>query len=137
MQVYPGDLLEPTYPDPGNSLNLVARSEVDRRGLYFQQLERKLPGGGCHPLVQWIKQCLSNTPSNRPTVEQALASLEEMKADIEGPHGDIIRIDAVRQVMMMRALSKSDKEVIEKNAESAEKDTEIQHLQWELEHEQV
>ena len=135
--MFPGDLLEPTYPDPRNAQNLIGRSEVDRRGVYFTQLERKLPDGGRHPLVQLLKQCLHNTPSNRPTVEQVVAALEEMKADIEGPYGDISRIDAVREVVMKRALSKSDKEVREKTAESAEKDVEIHQLQQELEHEQV
>ena len=137
LQVFPGDLLEPTYPESEGSQNLVARSEVDRRSVYFQRLERKLPDGGCHPLVQLLKQCLRNTPSNRPTVEQVVASLEEMKADIEGSYGDITRADAVREVVMKRALSKSNREAREKAAESAGKDVEIHQLQQELEHEQV
>ena len=137
VQVFPGDLLEPTYPDPRNSLNLIGRSEVDRRGVYFQQLERKLPDGGRHPLVQLLKQCLHNTPSNRPTVEQVVAALEEMKANIEGPYGDVSRADAVREVVMKRALRKREVEVRRKTAESAEKDIEIHQLQNELEHEQV
>ena len=135
--MFPGDLLEPTYPESEGSSNLVARSEVDRRGEYFQQLERKLLDGGRHPLVQLIKQCLSNTPSNRPRVEQVVAALEEMKAAIEGPYGDISRIDAVREVVMKRALRKREVEVREKTAESAGKDVELQQLQQELEHEQV
>ena len=60
-----------------------------------------------------------------------------MKADIEGPYGEIAKIDAVRQVVMMRALRKRDTEVREKSDESAAKDVEIQQLQEELEHEQV
>ena len=57
-----------------------------------------------------------------------------MKADIEVPYGDVTRADAVREVVMMRALRKRE---TEKNNESAAKDTEIHQLQQELEHEQV
>ena len=60
-----------------------------------------------------------------------------MKADIDGPYGDVTRIDAVRQVVMMRALRKRDTEVREKTDESATKEVEIIQLQQELEHEQV
>ena len=87
--------------------------------------------------MQLLKQCLINIPSNRPTVEQVVASLEEMKADIEGPYGDITRADAVREVVMKRALKRREVEVREKTAESAGKDVEIHQLQQELEHEQV
>ena len=138
-QVFPGDLLEPTYPDPVNPENLLARSEVERRDLYLEQLERKLyvPDGGSHPCVQMVKQCLRNTPSQRPTSEELITSLEEMKTDIEGPCGDVARADAVRQVVMMRAILGREAEVREKTDESAAKDEEIHQLQQELEHEQV
>ena len=78
MQVFPCDLLEPTYADSGNSDNLMARSEVERRGQYLEQLEKLLPDGVNHPLVQLVKQCLRNTPSQRPTAEELVSSLEEM-----------------------------------------------------------
>ena len=114
-QVFPGDLLEPTYAATDNSDNLKARSEVERRGHYLEQLERMLPDGGNHPLVQMVKACLKNGPSERPTAEELITSLEEMKADIEGPYGDVARAGAVREVVMMRALRKRETEVREKN----------------------
>ena len=135
--MFPGDLLEPTYHASDSSEELIARSEVDRRELYLEQLERKLPGGREHPLVQLLKQCLNNNPSQRPTAEELIASLVEMKAAIEGPYGEVAKADAVRQVVMMRALRKRDTEVREKSDESAAKDVEIRQLQEELEHEQV
>ena len=136
--MFPGDLLEPTYTEGRG--RLLARSEVDRRGQYIQQLDYQLPrshGGQEHPFVQLVKRCLENEPSDRPSSEELVAALEEMKADIEGPRGDISRADAVREVVIKRAFNESDKEVREKTAESAEKDIEIQQLQQELEHEQV
>ena len=138
--MFPGDLLEPTYTEPGGRRGLLARSEVDRREQYIQQLNYQLPRsrrGEEHPLVQLVKRCLDNEPSDRPTSEELVAALEEMKADIEGPYGDVSRADAVREVVMKRALRKREVEVREKTAESAEKDVELHQLQQELEHEQV
>ena len=45
MQIFPGDLLEPNYANPNNSDELVAHSEVERRGEYFEQLEGTILGG--------------------------------------------------------------------------------------------
>ena len=136
-QTFPGDLLEPTYSDPDNQENLLARSEVDRRQVYIDQLEMILPNGGRHPLVQLVKHCLKNIASQRPTAEDVLRSLEEMKPIIDGPCGEVARIDAVRQVVMMRAILGRETEVRRKTDESAAKDEEIHQLQQELEQEQV
>jgi hypothetical protein len=123
--------------DPEDRRSLIARSEVERRQRYIHQLENKFPTGKQHPLVLLMKRCLQNDPSERPTSEEVVASLKEMKAGIEGPYGEIARADAVRQVVMMRALKRRETEVSEKSDESAAKDEEIQQLQQELEHEQV
>jgi hypothetical protein len=132
-QIFPGKLLEPTYSDPGNQDNLLARSEVERRQIYIDQLDRKLPEYGHHPLVQLVKQCLKNTASQRPTAEDVLRSLEEMRPVIDGPCGVVARADAVRQVVMMRAILGRETEVRRKTDEAEE----IHHLQQELEQEQV
>ena len=58
-----------------------------------------------------MKCCLKNTISQRPTAEDVLRSLEEMKPVIDGPCGEIARADAVRQVMMMRAILGRETEV--------------------------
>ena len=137
IQTFPGNLLEPTYMDPEDRHRLVARSEAERRRQYIGQLESKLPSGDHHPFVQLVKRCLHNDPSERPTSEELMTSLEEMKADIEGPYGEVARADAVRQVVTTRALRKRETEVRRKTDESAAKDEEIHQLQQELEHEQV
>ena len=115
----------------------MGRTEVERRECYIEQLKYTFLRGELHPFVQLMKRCLKNEPHERPTAEELVMSLEAMKADIEGPYGDITRIDAVRQVVTMRALGKRETEVREKTAESAVKDAEIQQLQEELEHIQV
>ena len=137
LQTFPGNLLEPTYMDPEDRHSLIARSEVERRMRYIQQLENKFPTSDQHPLVLLVKRCLHNDPSERPTTEEVVASLEEMKADIEGPYGEIARADVMRQVVMMRVLKRREMEVMEKSDESAAKDKEIHQLQQELDHEQV
>ena len=137
MQMFPGNLLEPTYADPENRRRLLARSEVDRRRQYIEQLEENLPRGRRHPFVQLVNRCLQNEPSDRPTSEELITSLEEIRATTEGIYGDVARADAVRQVVMMRAILGREAEVREKTDESAAKDEEIHQLQQELEHEQV
>ena len=47
LQVFPGNLPEPTYPNPSNSDQLVPRSEVERCREYFGQLEGNVLGGQC------------------------------------------------------------------------------------------
>ena len=82
----------------------MARSEVERRGQYFEQLEDLLPGRIRQVLVLLIKNCLNNDPSQRPTAEQLVTSLEEMKGEVEGAYGELAIVDAVRQVMTVKAL---------------------------------
>ena len=92
-----------------------------------------LCGGQHQRLVQLIKDCLHNIPSRRPSTEQLLQILEEMKATIEGPYGEISKLDAARQVAMMRALRGRDEDVRVKTDELTAKDREMQQLQQQLE----
>ena len=130
-QVFPGDLLEPNHPDPNNPRQLMGRSEVDRRGNYFERLERQLPQESAgYPLVDVVKQCLENFPEERPTAEQLVRVLEGMKEDVEGPCGKLATADAARQVMTAMALKKKSREKVD---ELTAKEEEIQHLQQQLE----
>ena len=125
--MFPGDLLQPTFADPDHPGRLVGRSEVGRRQAYFDQLEDLLPGGVRCLLVQMIKDCLRNDPSQRSTAEQLVTALEGMKGDIEGPCGELATMDAVRQVKIAKALKK------EKVDQLTAKDQEIQQLHQQLE----
>ena len=121
--------MEHTYPDPNNPRQLLARSEVDRRGNYFEHLERKLQESAGYPLVGVVKQCLENIPEERPTAEQLVRMLEGLKGDIEGPCGEMMTVDAVRQVKMSVALKKSK----DNDDKLSVKEEEIQQLQQQLE----
>lgn len=133
-QIFPGNLLEPTYIDPDDHDKLLARSEVERREEYIKQLDYELPKGGNHPLVLLAKRCLQNDPVKRPTADELVTTLDEMRIDLEGPYGDVTRADAVRQVIIVKALKK--KETHERD-NLRTKDAEIQELQQELEHTKV
>ena len=76
-----------------------------------------------------VKQCLENIPEERPTTEQLVRVLEGLKGDIEGPYGEMMIVDAVRQVKMSTALKKT-----KDNADKLSvKEEEIQQLQQQLE----
>ena len=101
----------------------MARNELERRQVYFDQLEGKT-------LVSLIKTCLHNSPSRRPTAEQLVAAMEEARATIEGSYGELATVDAVRRVRTMKALKKRSDDKVN---ELATKDEEIQQLQHQLE----
>ena len=115
LQVFPGTLLPHNYEDPRNPDCLLARSEVERRRDYIQRLYVLV--GEEHPLVQLVHQCLRNTPARRPSAEELLHQLEAVRAQIEGPYGQIVKVNLdMEKVRVLR-----------------EKDTEIRRLQQQLE----
>ena len=123
--------MEPNYPDPNNPRQLKARSEVDRRGNYIERLERQLHRESAgYPLVGVVKQCLENVPDERPTVEQLVGVLEGLKEVIEGPCGELARMDAARQVKTAITLKERSKLNVD---ELTAKEEEIQQLQQQLE----
>ena len=77
-----------------------------------------------------IKDCLRNAPAQRPTAEQLVTALDEMKLVIEGDYGELakVSIDAVRRVRTMKALKSRSEDKVN---ELAAKDEQIQ-LQQQL-----
>ena len=69
-QVLPYNLL-PVYDDDKSCY----RSEVERRQKYIDQLEQQL--GGDHDLIKLIKQCLRNSPKERPTAKDIIRDVEQ------------------------------------------------------------
>ena len=66
-----------------------------------------------------------------------MSELQRVRADIEGAYGELARLDAVRQVVIMKTLRGREAEVREKTDELIAKDEEIQQLQQQLEQTQV
>ncbi len=80
MQKFPDTLLTTTYFDSNKKIQ--ARTEVERREKYFESMESLI--GLLYPkLVQLVKQCLHNDPSERPISEDLLLRLQEIKAEIK------------------------------------------------------
>ena len=126
MQVFPGTLLPPNYPDPDNSGHLVGRSEVERRTDYIQPLYKEL--GEQHPLVQLVCQCLHNVPAQRPSAEELLQQLEAQMKEAYGRK--LVRAEMARlQVATMAMLKMVETNTME--------ESEIRHLQRDLQQVQV
>ena len=129
LQVFPGTLLPPTYPDH-NPGRLLGRSEVERRTDYIQPLREQL--GEQHPLLQLVCQCLHNTPAQRPSAEELLQQLEAARPQVDRTYGSQhVKVEIAKlQVTMMSVLRTRETEV-------GEKDNEIEHLRHDLQQVQV
>ena len=88
-------MLSSTFVNPDNPEDIQARNELERRGEYVGSLEALIRQ---HPdLVQLVKQCLHNVPDRRPSTEQLLTGLQEMKRNIEGEcGGGMIKLDLTK-----------------------------------------
>ncbi len=85
----------PTRPDPSNPGMVIGLTEVQRRSEQMEQLSRQL-GGGRHPLVQLVTQCLHNDPRQRPSARQVLSQLEGMRAQIEDPYQHMSKLELIQ-----------------------------------------
>ena len=113
FQVFPGDLLASTFPNPDNPEDIRARNELERRGKYVDSLESQF--GSLHPdLVELVKQCLHNVPNLRPRTEQLLTSLQGMRVQVEGEYGSShpIKLDMVR-VRLAKVVKEKDSRIEE------------------------
>ncbi|XP_064407550.1 traf2 and NCK-interacting protein kinase-like isoform X2 [Halichondria panicea] len=128
-QVFPGDLLAPTYSDPNNPDHLLARSEFERRGTYTALLERSLAGGREHPLFGLVRECLANTPERRPTTAELLSSLEEVGREMDGGllQLDIARVKTARTIRAKeKRIEALQREVIQKDRILERKDEQLE-----------
>ena len=89
IQIFPKDLLTPTYHDPRTN-RVKGRTELERRGKYIDALQERFDKR--HPLVVLIKGCLEYEPVKRPTARQALERLGEMRATVRDPYSDLNRL---------------------------------------------
>ena len=100
-------------------------------------LEKDLRDGNRHPLAQLVKQCLRNDPSRRPATEQLVTELQGVRADTEGDYGELAKLDAMRQVVIMKQIKRKEAEAQEKTDELRLKCEENHQLQLQLQQAQV
>ena len=84
-ETFPCDPLAQAYLDEDSGL-LVARTELERRSVYMQDVNVQLRAcgqlRGGHPLIRLIQQCLHNGPHKRPSIREVLHLLEEARAGV-------------------------------------------------------
>ena len=88
-QVFPV-LKAPTYLDR-SATRRIARSEIERRVDYIQQIRDKF--GQQHVLVSIVEQCLKDFPEYRPPIEEVVQQLEEAKAQIPDHYGEMTKFE--------------------------------------------
>ena len=111
-QVFPGELLAPTYLDPSDRECTIARTEVECRQPYMEQLEAQV--GRSHPaLVDLVKQCLHNAPERRPSTEEVLSRVRDVKLEVEGAHGNITRQLNITNILVLKELKQKDRTILE------------------------
>ena len=94
-QVFPCDLLEPTYVDEETGL-LKARTELERRGEYIKRIYDQLRRE--HPLIKMIRQCLHNAPAKRPAIRELLHLLNQAKAEVRDEVHSMNKLELIQTV---------------------------------------
>ena len=59
--------------------------------------------------MRLVHQCLHNTPNQRPSAEELLQQLEAVRAQIEGPYGQSVRV--IVDMEKVRVLRGKDAEI--------------------------
>ena len=72
---FPGEAVRVNPRNPNNPNDLVGVTEFDRREEYINLI------GNEHPLMTLIRQCLSNSPSHRPTSSEVHQRVSAVAAD--------------------------------------------------------
>ena len=54
-------------------------------------------------MVQMVTQCLQNDPSKRPSAEEVLQQLEEMRSQVEDPHMQLTKLQMVKLLENLQA----------------------------------
>ena len=112
--MFPGNLLPSTYLNPDDKQEIRARSEIERRGVYIDLLESEI-GAKLSSLVELVKQCLLNDPLERPSTEELLTKLQEVRVKVEGEYGGgVVRLDLAR-VRLAKEIKEKDRTIKEKD----------------------
>ena len=93
---FPCDPLAQAYFDEESGL-LVARTELQRRSVYMQDVNAQLRAlRGDHPLIRLIQKCLHNGPHKRPSIGEVLRLLEEARAGVRDEDSERNKRELVR-----------------------------------------
>ena len=113
--------------NPDTGLVTGGRTEVERRSLYFERIDRSRSD----VLIPLIESCLSNLPKNRPSIVRVCDQLEGQLVDREIVSTNELTVSALQQEIRQR-----DGEIRRKDGAIQQKDTEIERKDNEI-HEKV
>lgn len=91
---------------------MLGRTELERREQYIDLLELGFLSSNHPDLVQLVKQCLRNAPSQRPKADALLTRLQRMKFEVERGYGGPIQLDMVR-VRLSKEVKMKDRRIEE------------------------
>ena len=98
-ETFPCDPLIQAYIDEKSGL-LVARTELQRRSVYMQDMNAQLRACGQfhsnHPLIRLVQKCLQNLPSSRPGIREVLHLLKEANAGVRDRASEINKRELVQ-----------------------------------------
>ena len=98
-ETFPCNPLAPNYADEESGV-LIARSELQRRSRYMENVNRQLRAcgqlRGDHPLIRLIQQCLHNVPAKRPSIREVLHLIELARAGIRDDESERNKLELIR-----------------------------------------
>ena len=109
--------LSQTFPKPlsaaymdEETMMIVGRTELQRRGSYMQKIERQLREE--HSLILMIQNCLKNLPRQRPLIGRVIEFLSQAMGEIQDEEGDMNRLELVQSLREKTQLIQSKDEEI-------------------------
>ena len=111
--MFPGELLLATDMDPDNPGQVIGRTEANRRKVYMKKLEVQFSES--YPvLVQLVSQCLHNNPHTRPSSEELLGRLHEVKTEVEKMYGgNVGKLLNISNVLLVKEMKMKDNRIEE------------------------
>ena len=92
-QVFPV-LKAPNYIDRATK-QCIARSEIERRLHYIQQIRDKF--GQKHAMVGIVEHCLEDLPEDRPSIEEVIQQLEEAKTQNPDCYEEMTKLQVIKE----------------------------------------
>ena len=141
--------LSQDFPDPlpaaymdEETMTMVGRTELQRRGSYMQKIERQFREE--HPLILMIQNCLKNIPRQRPLIGRVIDFLSQARGEIQDEEGDMNRLELVQNLkektQLIQSKDEENRSFSEQNRslgqQVQEKDAVIRQLQRSLQTQQ-
>ena len=118
-QTFPKDLKPPTYRDP-ETRKLVARSEIERREDYIQQMKAVL--GETHVLVKLTLDCLEYDHEDRPSAVDVLRELRHLSRTVP-------QVATKNKLEILLKLFQKEEETEQQQSMILEKDSQLRREQ--------